>query len=312
MKRLLLVLWVCAACKGANDSKRIGEGSSGAGTHSRPAGDYWTQLTATKTPTLVGPFARLTLSPKLSVGAAKGQAPELFAKVHTPDIDWFEYASDDYPGMVFYVQRKGQIDSEPDTWLVGRLRVVAPADLAGRLTAAWGTPTKAGDTLYWYDPSHGMRAELGTERMDSTTQLVLDLQGYTPLATFIGTDPNAFGFEEGRPVVGASGKELTRRFGRRIFDGSKIVLWPTELAADETDVRFAESGDPDDMPERIEGYTIQFPDAAVDGLKAALEKKLGAPKPDRQDAQTLVYGASGPRIALQGNELQVGKRFEDD
>jgi hypothetical protein len=47
-------------------------------------------------------------------------------------------------------------------------------------------------------------------------------------------------------------------------------------------------------------------------LKAALAKELGAPKPGRQDEQTLVYRASGPRIALRGGELQVGKSFEDD
>jgi hypothetical protein len=309
---VLLLVTAGAACShGADPAPAPGSAagsSAGTGNASAaaPKRDYWSLLAAAKVPTLVGPFAKLQLDPGLTIASAREQAPELFEKA-SHQLEWFEYSSDELGGQVFFVERMGQLDTDPDTWLLGRLRVVAPPDLEAKLTAAWGPPKKSTSGTFWYDPAHSLRADLHVEPLFEQGKLVLDLQGYTPLAKFIGDDPKLFGFEQGEAMVGAMNHDVERRFGRRVFDSDHLELWPTELDPDYAKVVFAEDLFGDDAAFRLEYVDIEFHDDAKNELQALLAKKFHVAKP-RQDEDGLVYRATSPRVTLFGSELRIGKR----
>ena len=204
-RRLIFVVAVVAACKGAHEAPRPGAHAASGAPAAQATRDYWALLTAAKVPSLVGPFAALHLDPQLTVAEAQQQAPALFAKVSNA-LDWFEDRDAAFAGLTFYVERMGQIDTDPAQWLVGRLRVAAPPGLEQRLAAAWGPPRKTPDHAFWYDPAHGLRADLHQGRVGSASEPVLDLQGNTPLASFIGADSKQFGFEHGQPIVERIGR----------------------------------------------------------------------------------------------------------
>ena len=127
-----------------------------------------------------------------------------------------------------------------------------------------------------------------------------------PLASFIGADPTLFGFEGRAPILGATGSDLLRRFGRRIRDYSTIRLWPIERGS-QIDLEFADGlmlGEEDLLDHVVMGYSLQIGnDAAVSAL---LEKKLGKPKPDSENEHIRVYRKS-PRVTFDGSLLVVGE-----
>ncbi len=261
--------------------------------------DFLALATASKAPALVGPFARVRLSPELTIHDAQGMAPVLFGDVNH-NLDWFEYRHDAYPGAEFRVERVGQLDFEPDDWFVGRLRVVLPASgVRDRLTAAWGPPRVDGDDAYWFDPVAGLRAKLSSRALGDVApagSLYLDYQGYVPLDRFLGDEHDRFAFEGASPLVGASLASVRARFGHRVFDdGTQLHLWPTEVGGP-TIVDFGglEASDP------ITGFTIDLPAADA---RPILARTFGAPKSD--DDGNLVYRKK-PRVALEGNTLAVG------
>lgn len=271
------------------------------------ARDFVAELTAKPHPSLVGPFESLTLDPMLTIRTARTQAPHLFEATRPGSFTGpFTYSSPQWPGFEFDVVRAGQIDSELDAWLVDSLRVVMASEgIAARLVAAWGEPQIDRDKRTWLAPDLGLRADLDADRELGADKIVLTLRGYTPLATFIGTDPTLFGFEGGKPILGAKGSDLVRRFGRRMRNYNTIRLWPTERSGT-IDLLFADplALDEDEMLDYVvTGFALDiYDDAAVSAL---LEAKFGKPKVDRENDRVRVYRKS-PRVTFDGAELVVG------
>jgi hypothetical protein len=269
------------------------------------AKDILTELTAKPHPSLVGPFAALALDPKLTVGAARRTAPQLFTSMRKGALTGpYVHTSPEFPGVDFEIELLGQIDSELDAWLVESLRISLPkAGVLDRLMTAWGEPTTRNGSHTWLAPDLHLRADL-PERTDGD-RTTLTLQIYTPLADFIGSDPKLFGFEAGAPILGATGAELLRRFGRRIVDYNTVVLPPLEQGP-ELRLSFAdplELGE-DDLPEHVvTGWAVDVYD---DRMHAALEKKLGKPTPDPEHDVVKIY-AKKPRITFDGDTLVVGE-----
>ncbi len=264
--------------------------------------DFVALLVAQHGPALVGPFAALELAPELTIGDARRRAPALFDPANVMKaLDWFEYKGSDYPGVSLRTERFGQIDSDPDTWLVGRLRaVIGDSALEGKLTQAWGAPRKAGTRSLWFAPAAHLRCslELADGRDAPTDAMVLDCDRYLPLAELIGTDKVLFGFEGKVPVLGAQPGELARRFGRRMFDeGARIMLPPTELALRSTDVQIGDM----EAPERVTFMIIKIDDPPA--AAALLQAKFGAPREDANLGR--VYRAR-PRVVLDSFGLTVG------
>jgi hypothetical protein len=265
-----------------------------------PAKDFVGMLAAKPEPSLVGPFEGLELSPFLTVPQAELRAPHLFRTTRPDEIAGdFLFSSPAYPGIAFEVDRMGQIDSGPETWLVDVLRAKLPDDTAAaKLTAAWGEPSTAGDTKIWLAPALHLRADLEGR--------TLSFRRYMPLTEFIGVDRDRFGFEGGAPILGATGADLQRRFGRRIFDYSRILLDPLERGRHVL-LEFAwplALGE-DDLPTYVvPGYALEL-DAPSEEVHALLAARLGKPTPDPKDASILVY-KKRPRITYDGVELVVG------
>jgi hypothetical protein len=270
--------------------------------------DFVELLTAKKAPALVGPFAKLKLSPMLTIAQARTQAPELVdEKSIGKSLDWFEYKGADITGAVLRVRRVGQIDSGPDTWLVGELRaVIKDPKLEDKLIAAWGAPRKTKKTATWLDPAAKIRCVLfaGSDFERAPGAMVLDCGGYLPLADLIGTDKKLFGFEEGKPLIGMTQPALQKRYGRRLWDeGTRIKLWPTETSTTDTTIQFGSF----DAPTKVTYFRITMIDAKA--AAPLLEAKFGKPK--ETDAGQ-VYRAKAPKVTLDGNEIIVGVVPEDD
>lgn len=266
-----------------------------------PTKDFVAMLAAHPQPTLVGPFESLELVPLLTVPQAELRAPHLFRETRPHEIAGdFIFSSPAYPGIAFEVDRIGQIDTGPETWLVDTLRAKLPDDGAdAKLTAAWGEPKTSGDAKIWLAPAQHLRVDL-----DGRT---LSFHGYTPLAEFIGSDPKLFGFENGEPILGATGADLQRRFGRRIMDYAKIRMWPLERGRDVV-LEFASSLElgEDDLPSYVvKGYRIDLTESSED-VHALLEQKLGKPKLDTRRYEDMRTYRSKPRITYDGVELVVG------
>jgi hypothetical protein len=300
-----IALVMAAACKGGDAPPSPGGGSGSAVRKPAPAPrhDFVALTGATTRPALIGPFVHLNLSPSLTIGAAKRDAPALFVTVMKA-LDWFQVRADEFPGVELRVQRRGQIDRDPDEWTVGILRVVLPAaGLRERLTRAWGPPRTAGSAAYWFDPAVGLRARL-TEPRDADVPpgtAYLDYAGYTPLAQLLGETGDRFGFEGAQPLIGAHPADLERRFPHLVFDeGDRLRLWPTELGDDDTKVELGSFGD---VPDPIAGFRIELPRAQLDEARLLLAKKLGAPTEDAEG--DLIYRKQ-PRVALRGSTLEVG------
>lgn len=272
-----------------------------------PAKHALALLVATPHPTLVGPLERITLEPQLTVGKARRQAPELLATTRPGSLTGpFTYTSIEWPGVAFDVVRMGQIDSAPDDWLVESLRIVMPRDgVAERLKTAWGDPHVEGTTSTWLAPAISLRADLHEERDLAANEIALTFRQYTPLESFIGTDPTRFGFEGGAPILGAKGSDLLKRFGRRIFDYNKIRLGHIEHGR-MIELHFAgllELGE-EELPDHVvAGYSLEIGDD--EAVSAMLEEAFGKPKPDRDNEYIRIYRKS-PRLTFDGNELVVG------
>lgn len=131
----------------------------------------------------------------------------------------------------------------------------------------------------------------------------LVFRGYTPLTELIGDDPKLFGFEGGKPILGATGEEIRRRFGRRVMDYSSPDV--AHQVGDDVVLRFGFMVDEEELADLvIRGYTMEL--AGGEKVHALLEVKLGKPRPDRRNEHVMVY-REAPRVTFDGTELVVGE-----
>jgi len=306
----LLVIVLLVACSSRSEKPAPGSGS--APPVAQPAGkDFVALLTAHAKPTLVGPFAPLAVSKDLTIGNARRIAPDLVDPANVMKaLDWFEYKAADYGDVSLRTERFGQIDSDPDTWLVGRLRAVflhGKPDLEAILTKAWGTPTKLGRRALWFDPPAHVRCMLWSSDGRNTPKesLVLDCDRYLPLAELIGTDKTLFGFEEGKPLLGMKMGAVKQRWGRRVFDdGVNIMLPPTEMSERATTIRTGDF----EAPAVVTYYTLSL-SADQKTIEDLLVAKFGKPTQDEAIAGD-IYRKT-PRVVFTGSEITVGLEPED-
>lgn len=321
--RFALIVLVLTAC-GSRESSQPPAVGSGSGTAAAivtaPAGkDFVALLTARRGPALVGPFAALPIAQDLTISAARRLAPELVVEANVMKaLDWFEYRAETYAGVSLRTERFGQTDSDPDAWLVGRLRAVflgGRPDLEATLTAAWGAPKKVGRRAVWVDPPAHVRCMLWNSDGRDTPKdsLVLDCGRYLPLAELIGTDKVMekvmekvlFGFEEGTPLLGAPMSEVKKRWGRRVFDGGlTILLPPTELAERATSIRTADF----EAPATVTYYTLSL-SADQKTIEDLLVAKFG--KPTQDDAVAGDIYRAKPRVVFTGSNVVVGVEPEE-
>jgi hypothetical protein len=310
MRFALIVMLVACGGKEPSPPPAVGSGSGSAAltpvAPKPPGKDFVALLTAHAKPTLVGPFAPLTVSSDLTIGEARRIAPDLVVETNLlKALDWFEYTAEPYAGVSLRTERFGQIDSPPDAWLVGRLRAVflhGKPDLEATLTKAWGTPKKIGRRALWFDPPAHLRCMLWNSdgRDTPSDSLVLDCGRYVPLAELIGTGKTLFGFEDATPLLGMTMRAVKARWGRRVFDdGVMILLPPTELAERATTIRTADF----EAPATIGWYTLSL-SADQATISALLETKFGKPKQDESIAGD-IYRAK-PRVVFTGSQITVG------
>lgn len=308
----LLLIALLAAC-GSKETSQPPTPGSGSATvvPVTPTKDFVALLTAHARPTLVGPFAPLTVATDSTIGEVRRIAPDLVVPQNVMKaLDWFEYKADAYTDVSLRTERFGQIDTLPDTWLVGRLRAVflhGKPDLEATLTKAWGPPKKLGRRALWFDVPAHLRCMLWSSDGRDTPKesLVLDCGRYVPLAELIGTDKTLFGFEDGQPLLGMTTRAVEKKWGRRVFDeGVNLLLPPTELAERATTVRFGDF----EAPETITWYTLSLSadQATIAGL---LEAKFGPPTQDDAIAGD-IYRAK-PRVVFTGSQVTVGIEPEE-
>lgn len=314
-----ITLLALAAC-GSKESSEVGPGSA-TGSGARPGSgsaapvssgkDFVVLLVASPRPALVGPFAPLPIARDITIGEAARIAPELVAPGNVMKaLDWFEYKADPYAGVSLRTERFGQLDSDPETWLVGRLRAVflgGKPDLEATLTKAWGKPIKVGRRAVWVDPGTHVRCMLWSSDGRDTPKdsLVLDCGRYLPLAELIGTDKVLFGFEQGTPLLGMPMTAVKKRWGRRVFDdGASILLPPTELAERATQIRTGDF----EAPAVVSYYTLSI-SADQPTIEKLLEAKFGKPKQDPAIAGDIYR--QKPRVVLTGSEITVGVEPEE-
>ncbi len=314
MRFLLIVMLVACGGKETSQAPAMGSGSGSAviaPVAPNPSKDFVALLTAHTKPTLVGPFAPLTVSSDLTIGEARRIAPDLVVEANVMKaLDWFEYKAEAYTDVSLRTERFGQIDSLPDTWLVGRLRAVflhGKPDLEATLTKAWGAPRKLGRRAVWFDPPAHLRCMLWNSdgRDTPSDSVVLDCGRYMPIAELVGTDKTLFGFEEGKPLLGMTTRAVQARWGRRVFDeGVMILLPPTELAERATTIR---TGDYE-APDKVTWYTLSL-SADQATIAALLGAKFGKPKQDDNIAGD-IYRAK-PRVVFTGSQITVGIEPEE-
>jgi hypothetical protein len=295
------------AGSGAGTGAAVGSGSAVDSAAVLPAAgkDFVALLTAQTKPALVGPFAKLQLASDLTIAAARAQAPDLVVDANVMNaLDWYEYKAETYAGVSLRTERVGQLDSLPETWLVGRLRaVIGDLGIQDKLTRAWGTPKVYGKRAHWYDPAAKLRCVLQPSdgRDTPTGTMVLDCDGYTPLAEMIGTDKTLFGFEEGTPILGMPLAAVKARWGRRVFEeGSQIMLRPTELAERVTRLQIGDK----EPPEKVTWFTLSL-SADQPTIEKLLEAKFGKPHEDDK-INGKIYRAKAPRVVFTGSEITVG------
>lgn len=112
---------------------------------------------------------------------------------------------------------------------------------------------------------------------------------------------NLFDFERGKSLLGASARTVVKRFGFRAGSG-RIKLYPTEVGDAVTAIILGSEVDAE-MPEKVEGYQIEFRRTETPEVRRLLEAKFGAPHDGEDDAD--VYRDS-PHIELYRNTLVVG------
>ncbi len=307
MRLLLIALLVACGSKEPSQPPSPGSGSAVIA----PTKDFVALLTAHDKPALVGPFAPLTVSTDMTIADARRIAPELVVPEHAMKaLDWFEYTAEAYTDVSLRTERFGQLDTDPDTWLVGRLRAVflhGKPDLEATLTKAWGAPRKLGRRALWFDPPAHLRCMLWNSDGRDTPKdsLVLDCGRYVPLVELMGTDKTLFGFEEGQPLLGMTTRAVQQKWGRRVFDeGVMILLPPTELAERATTVVFGDF----EAPDKISWYTLKL-SAEQATIAALLEAKFGKPKQDDAIAGD-IYRAK-PRVVFTGSQVTVGIEPEE-
>jgi len=311
--RFAWIVVFAAAC-GSKESSQPPAPGSGSATVRPPAAagkDFVALLTAHDRPALVGPFAALPIANDLTIAEARRIAPALVDDANVMKaLDWFEYRAESYAGVSLRTERFGQLDTMPDTWLVGRLRAVflgGRPDLEGTLTKAWGAPIKVGRRAVWADPAAHVRCMLWNSDGRDTPKdsLVLDCGRYVPLAELIGADRALFGFEQGTPLLGMSMRDVKKRWGRRVFDdGLNILLPPTELAERATAIRTADF----EAPATITYYVLSL-SADQPTIEKLLEAKFGKPTQDPAVAGD-IYRAK-PRVVFTGSNIVVGIEPEE-
>lgn len=113
------------------------------------------------------------------------------------------------------------VDIDDDSGKVDRVYVNLPAATAEQLvTTAWGAPTKvkgqytAFEKVLWWNPSAGVRANLGNALVDTRP---LEFTAYQPVSAFLGADGPAFAFGGGDGVMGRTVDQLGATFGERLI-----------------------------------------------------------------------------------------------
>lgn len=242
-----------------------------------PGVDVLAAATATKTPSLIGPFAKLPLTPELTGAGVLRAAPEL-CKGQATIAAWCELRT---PTAVFRVERI-VMDGEPESWPIGRLRISLPGkDVRERLTAAWGAPQGDVHRSLWFAPKSHLRVVLHKAEMpgDPGDWVDLDFSGYTTLDELLGTDKKRFAFERGTPLLGARLRDVAARYAPR-FNAMKtsIVLWPVEDGTT-TEIQIGNELDEafDDAPSTVTGYTVNIRGISS-SLDEALARRFGKPR----------------------------------
>lgn len=313
MRFALIVLVAACGSRETSQPPSTGTGSGSASPLPRAADgkDFVALLTAHDRPALVGPFAVLPIASDLTIAEARRIAPALVDEANVMKaLDWFEYRAESYAGVSLRTERFGQLDSMPDTWLVGRLRAVflgGRPDLEATLTKAWSAPIKVGRRAVWTDPAAHVRCMLWNSDGRDTPKdsLVLDCGRYVPLAELIGADKAQFGFEEGKPLLGMAMRDVKKRWGRRVFDeGLNILLPPTELAERATPIRTGDF----EAPSTVTYYVLSL-SADQSTIERLLEAKFGKPTQDPAIAGDL-YRAK-PRVVFTGSNIVVGIEPEE-
>jgi hypothetical protein len=144
----------------------------------------------------------------------------------------------------------------------------------------------------WNDPKTGIRASARVEA-SKPDELDVNYVRYLPLASFFGEPGPVWGFEKPKPVLGATVEELTAAYGKALKVDEKnntatLTFPPTDYDGDTsttTILLFLEGG-------KVREWHTNLPFEDFEGAKAeyeaALDAKLGAPKPGKYDH--LVYG----------------------
>ena len=263
--------------------------------------DFVALASASNEPLLIRPFHQIGLDPRWR---AEGLDPKLCAK-QAVIAAWCEYTTPEFPDTIFRVFRQPMVDTDDETqWPVGPFRVtVAATGVKNTLTRAWGPARETSHGSFWFHPRIPLRVAVRPAQMrgDNPAWTDLEYSGYWPLAAFIGTDKNRFGFEGDRPLLGASAADVRKRFKYRV-DRGRIRLWPIETSPRDVEVALAQGLD-DELPDRVESIEIDLAGVDTNQLQRLLEDKFGKPVPRES---TLLY-RNEPRVALDGTTLRVGR-----
>lgn len=293
MKWLVVVVACASACKGEESP--------------RASGDVVAELAASHTPGLVGPLSSIRVTPEL----VAHDLPKKMCEHEASVAAWCEYKDDRYPGTIWRFERYVWSDVKDELgWPITTLRATVKgplADVKAKLDSAWGAPTIAGETSFWFAPATHLRVGLHAARShgDPPDLVDIDFASYLPLGEVMGKGGATFGFEGGRPLLGATDADVRARFGARLGAG-QAILAPIDTAEKPALLHFDEFGD--EIPDPVTWYSIETR-LPKDLIETALETKFGAPTSD--DRGILVVYHRKPDVVLEGDKILVGEISED-
>ncbi len=226
---------------------------------------------------------------KMGIDPTKGGSDIEFRLPPTPA------ATDETTHVILYTNDSGKI-REYGVWFRG-----TPAEaqeVVKTFDDVWGAHKVVNETLgprtTWFDPKAGIRASTRLEA-DKPNQVDVDYVRYLPLAKFFGEPGPVWGFEKPeQPLLGSTVEQLEAAYGKDAIkadpgaDTVTLTLPPTDYAGDTaatTILMFLERG-------KVRQWNVSIPfedyEPARAEYEAALDAKLGKPKPARHDH--LIYG----------------------
>ena len=131
---------------------------------------------------------------------------------------WCEYKTPEFPNSTFRIFRDPYLERDGN-WPVGTVRVTLPGDgVKEKLAAKWGAPRESDGNVYWYNTDARIRVAMHPAKIpnDPPGSVDLDYSVYIPIAELIGDDKALFGFELGKPLLGASASAVEKRYGLRV------------------------------------------------------------------------------------------------